>query len=74
MMTQLVSSAQCRLAATYLSISLAISPYATLLTPAQPYPLIVGPSRPTEPISGMTLGSYSAWYEEIYIRVMDYRE
>ena len=43
----------------YLSTSLAMRPYATEDTPAQPYPLMVGPSTPMEPISETISGSNS---------------
>lgn len=48
----------------YRSISRMIRPYATLLTPAQPYPLIVGPSRPSLPISGRM-----SWLNSVFIVV-----
>jgi hypothetical protein len=49
----------------HLSISRAMSPYATLLTPAQPYPSIVGPRRPSFPISGRI--SWSNSFEVILV-------
>jgi len=39
------------------STSLAIKPYETEDTPGQPYPSIVGPSRPSSPISLMIFRS-----------------
>jgi len=54
----------------YRSISRMIRPYATLLTPAQPYPLIVGPSRPSFPISGRMSGLKSVFIAAAHLWIV----